>query len=125
MGVQQLIKLTCDYCKAVETHTMPLDGQAVKHWSSAKMNQIVDGKEKAVDLNFDSLKCHAQSMKKLSEGKCVIVKGSAPPVAPPEELPNKVRETVRFDDEGHAEEVKDVPKENAPDGKADAAQVGS
>lgn len=107
MSVKQFVKFTCDYCKTVETHeidtaTGQLDPQKVKHWSSAKMNQIVDGKEQGVTLNFDSLKCHAQSVKKISEGKAVILKGAPPPK--PEEPPNKVREKIRFDDEGHATE---------------------
>lgn len=116
MGVKQHLTMQCDYCKAVETLKMPPDPKDTRHWVSMKFNRVIDGKEIGVELFFDSMKCAAQAAKKISEDKAAITKGSPLPTEP--ELPNKVREVVRFDEEGHSEEVK-------PEAKAEAAGAES
>lgn len=111
MGIKQQVIFICDYCKACETHAQPLEDQKTKHWVAVKMNQIVDGKEAPVNLTFDSAKCAAQALKKISEGKAVILKDSKPPV--PAEPPSKVREIVKFDESGNATSDTDDPPQSA------------
>lgn len=112
MGIRQHITMQCDYCKAVENLSVPPDPKAMRHWVSAKLNRVMDGKEQGVELFFDSAKCAAQAIKKISEDKLVITKDSPPPSEP--EPPPKVREKVRFDEQGNAKtDTADPPKDGA------------
>lgn len=103
MGIEQKVIFKCDYCKAVETFTMPVDPTKTRHWVGVTLNQIIDRKIHGVNLHFDSVKCATQTLKKISEYKVAITKDFVPPKE--QEAPSKVRETVRFDLEGRAEEV--------------------
>jgi len=106
MGVKQFLTMKCDYCKAVETLGMPPDAKDTRHWVSVKLNRVVDGVERGVELFFDSAKCAAQALKLIAEDKAVIAKDTPLPKPKDEEAPSKVREVVRFGANGEIEGAK-------------------
>lgn len=91
---EQLLRLTCDYCKMTAVLALPCSPETISEWIDVRVFVQAEEGLQPVVKNYCSPHCASQGVK-LFEKRIVT----------PEPITDKVREVMRLNEKGELEEV--------------------